>query len=155
MVLLAPSRVHFTVPPIEPNSVLTFTAGMPFASASDGMDLRIAFESTGQQWPLFSERINPSQGRHWTTRPVALDELARKAGDIVFSADVGESGNSDADWVAISRARICESANAKAAVYEFEQHLPQARIESARDVQYGTKGNLAVFPMTVSLEQQP
>jgi len=153
IVLVAPSQVRFPVSKIPRDSVLVFTVGMPFAAKSDGLNLRITFDAVDRQRQIYSERIAPTDGARWKTSLVPLSDGAGP-GSIVFSSQVGESGDAVADWISIARARICQqNGNQETVLYDFREHLKDSRIELAPGVQYHTVQNLPVFPMTVSLRQ--
>ncbi len=135
--------------------MLVFTVGMPFAEKSDGLNLRITFDAVDRQRQIYSERIAPADGARWTTRQVPLSD-GTGPGSIIFSSEVGDSGGGVADWVSIARARICkQDGNRETVLYDFREHLKDSRIEAAQRMQYDTPGKLPVFPLAVSLRQEP
>ncbi len=155
IVLVAPSQIRFRVPKIPGDSVLVFTVGMAFAEKSDGLNLRITFDAVDRQRQIYSERIAPADGARWTTRQVPLSD-GTGPGSIIFSSEVGDSGGGVADWVSIARARICkQDGNRETVLYDFREHLKDSRIEAAQRMQYDTPGKLPVFPLAVSLRQEP
>ena len=154
--MVAPCRLTFDIPIVRPRSLLVFTTGMPFHDKSDGMDFCVRFTSPDGNRVLWRSRVLPSEGRKWQAHEIALQRVAGKGGSIVFEADVGASGNADADWIAIGRARICErTEEIETPVYDFRGHLDDAHIEPAAAIQYHTDRNIPVFPMAVRLEQEP
>jgi hypothetical protein len=135
------------------DSMLVFTVGMPFAEKSDGLNLRITFEAVDRPREIYSKRIVPRDGARWTTWQAPLSNTAGP-GSIVFSSEVGESGNAVADWISIARARICKrNGDLETVLYDFREHLKDSRIEPAPGVLYDTPSKLPVFPMTVWLRQ--
>jgi hypothetical protein len=156
MVMVAPSRVGFDIPPVTPDSVLVCTIGMPFYDKSDGMDFSVHFISAAADRALHAERLFPMVGRRWRVCEIPLSEIAARRGSIVFVADVGGTGNADADWLAIAHARICGwRGQGRTVLYDFREHLNGADIQSLPDVKYHTNQNRPVFPMTVWLDQEP
>lgn len=105
---------------------------------------------------LSRERIPPSVGMQWQAHEIPLAAGSGSPGSIIFTVEVGNSGNADADWLAISRARICRrDGPGEMLLYDFREHLKGAQIEPLPDEQYHTNGNIPVFPMTVWLKQEP
>jgi hypothetical protein len=154
--MVSPSRVTFEIPPALPDSVLTCTIGMPFYDKSDGAKFSVRFVSPGSELILSESRILPSEGKQWRTIEIPLKEIAGNRGSIQFRAEVGSSNNADADWIAIARARISQkNVPANGLLYDFREHLKCAHIWTSPGVQYHTKQNAPVFPMTVWLKQEP
>ncbi len=154
--LAAPSSIAFAIPPVPSGSSLIYTIGMPFFAASDGMQFAVRFVSDKGDHVLSQERITPGIGRSWRVLELSLPETAQRGGSIVLEAGVGEGGDANADWVAISRARIAlRTANRERVLYDFQQHLHQAQIRPVSGVIYHTRGNLPVLPMDVWLDQTP
>jgi 4-amino-4-deoxy-L-arabinose transferase-like glycosyltransferase len=156
IVMVSPSSVTFDIPEIPRDSALTCTIGMPFYASSDGMEFTVRFVSLEGERTLHHERILPSAGRRWRIQRIPLAEIAGKKGSVVLVAGVGSTGNAEADWVAISRARIgLISEDREMVLYDFLDHLKQERIEPVAGVDYHTDRNLPVFLMTVWLDQEP
>jgi hypothetical protein len=123
---------------------------------SDGMQFTIRFLSSNGNHVLSDERIEPGQGRIWKTHELLLPDTARQGGKIVLDAGIGNTGNANADWIAIARARIAlQAAGREQTVYDFRQNLDQAQIIPAAGMTYDTPGKLPVVPMDVWLEQMP
>lgn len=155
-ILIAPSRVAFDIPVVHAESELIFTAGMPFHETSDGLEYSVRFVSRHLDRVLVREVLMPAQGRQWKMQRLSLRDVAGENGSIIFSADVGSSGNADADWLAIAQARISNRGeNNEIVLYDFAGHLADARIERVPGFQYQTDQNNPVFPMTVRLAQVP
>ncbi len=152
VVIVAPARLKFDLPPLPRNCALVCTLGMPYYTRSDGLDFTLRFQSMEGTRVLHSERLLPADGRRWQVREIPLDAMAGQEGAIEFAADAGGSGNADADWLALAHARICRKGSA---IYDFREHLRAARVESVPGVQYHTERNLPVLPMTIWLEQEP
>jgi hypothetical protein len=154
--IAAPSRLVFDVPAVRHGSVLVCTIGMPFHAKSDGMDFGIYFRTAYTDRVLYREHITPAAGRRWQIRNVSLEGIEGQRGAIVFTSEVGASGNADADWIAVARARI-ESRNARrdAVLYDFSDHFNQAGMESMPGIKYHTDTNQPALSMNVWLEQKP
>jgi 4-amino-4-deoxy-L-arabinose transferase-like glycosyltransferase len=156
IVLVAPSRVRFAIPPMPPDSVLTYTVGMPFHSKSDGLEFEVRFAGADLDRTLEARQVLPACGRRWSVCHNALRDVAGTGGSIVFAVGLGSTGNADGDWLAISRARISRTTgDAEEVLFDFREHLSTARIEAEAGVQYGTPANIPVFPMRVWLDQEP
>jgi hypothetical protein len=154
IVMLAPSGVTFDVPRLPEGCVLVYTIGMPFYDKSDGLDFIVRFQSESGSRILHHERLLPAAGRQWRVHEIPLP--AAEAGAVVFTADVGDTGNAEADWLALARARICRrDAQGETVLYDFRAHLKTARIDSVPGIQYHTEGNQPVLAMTTWLEQEP
>jgi hypothetical protein len=156
VILVAPSRIAFDVGSIPPDAVLIYTIGMPYYDKSDGMNFAVHFYSSDGDRVLAAGRVTPTEGKRWRVRELPLREIEGKTGSIIFSAEVGETGNADADWVALARARIRQrNPGNHTGPYDFSEHLEHARVLSEPGVLYHTPGNVPVFRMTVWLGQEP
>jgi 4-amino-4-deoxy-L-arabinose transferase-like glycosyltransferase len=156
IVLVAPSRVSFQVPALSRDARLLLTVGMPLYDKSDGVELSLNFSSSRGRQPLSRTLLLPQYGRLWSVWNLPLGELEGQPGSVVFSAAVNSSGNADADWVALGRARISEiHGSSEKLIYDFSAHLEEARIEPDPAIEYHTPGNVPVFRMPVWLEQAP
>jgi hypothetical protein len=156
IILIAPSQLIFEIPPPSDDSELVFTIGMPWHAKSDGMEYSIRFISPRTRRILCQEVLVPGQGQRWQTRRISLKELTGEQGRIVFAAEVGKSGNADADWIAFAHTRICNVKNGRETLtFDFGANLDRAQIEGVPGCQYQTDRNNPVFPMTVWLEQVP
>jgi hypothetical protein len=154
--MAAPSRLTFDIPQVPSDSILVCTVGMPFHDKSDGMEFAVHFVSQEKEHALYRTCILPAEGRRWRIHEIPLNGIAGTSGSIVLAANVGSSGNADADWVALARARISRrTRDGETVLYDLYEHLGGARIESAPGAQYHTRGNLPVLPMRISLEQEP
>jgi 4-amino-4-deoxy-L-arabinose transferase-like glycosyltransferase len=155
IVMVAPSRIKFDLPPISKSSVLVLTTGMPFHEKSDGMEFSVRFLASDTETILKQERISPSEGNQWLVHEIPLSELAGMQGSLLLSAETGSSADATADWLAIARARVCnKDAHGETPVYDLKANLKSAQIESAPNVQYHTDGNVPVLVMTVWLKQE-
>ncbi len=156
LALVAPSSISFAIPPVPPSGILVYTSGMPFHAASDGMQFVARFLSSDGNHVLSDERIDPSTGRRWHVHELVLPETARQGGTIVLEAGVGTAGDASADWIAIARARISiQTGGVEKTVYDFREHLDEARITPVPGFQYHTKGNVPAISMDIWLEQAP
>jgi hypothetical protein len=154
--IVAPSRIHFDVSAISPDCVLRYTIGMPFYDKSDGMRFSVRFSSPDREKMLSTHELTLQKGSRWEAYEIPLKEIAGKRGVISFAAEIGPSGNADADWIALARARICKrEGDREKLVYDFRENLGSGRIEREPGLQYHTEGNLPVLPMTVWLNQEP
>jgi Dolichyl-phosphate-mannose-protein mannosyltransferase len=150
IILVAPSRVEYEIPPLHAPSILSFMIGMPYWQHSDGLDFLV-------QWgdrSVFSQRVLPQGGRTWHTVKIPLPDSGGVSNRLILSAQVGASGNADADWIAISHARI-QTALKPPALFSLREHLPDARISGSEPVTYyDTPGKRPVFEMFVWLDQE-
>ncbi len=154
--MVAPSRVVFDVPPLPRDGSLVYTLGMPFYERSDGMDFAVRFIAQGEDRVLEQGRLRPEEGRRWRIHEIPLAGISDRAGSIEFAASVGPSGNADADWLALARARIrVRKGREETVLYDFREHLPDAHVQSIPGVQYHTSREIPVFALTVWLEQEP
>jgi hypothetical protein len=154
--MVAPSRIRFDIPAVSPDCVLKYTIGMPFYDRSDGMGFSMRFFSPDGEKTLSIHQVTPREGSRWEVHEISLKEIAGKRGSIAFATEVGHSGNADADWLAIARARICKKeGDREVLIYDFRENLGNGRIEQEPGLQYHTEGNLPVQPMTVWLNQEP
>jgi hypothetical protein len=156
IILVAPSRLYFVVSKLPLESELIYTVGMPIHEKSDGMDYSVHFVSSNADRVLYRGHLVPDEAKRWKKERIPLQEIAGENGSIVFSAEVGASGNADADWIALARAGIwVRRSQGDTALYDFSRQLDTAHIEPAIGVQYHTPENRPVFRQIVRLEQEP
>jgi hypothetical protein len=151
IVMVAPSRIRFEVPALHRPGTLYFLIGMPYWRRSDGLDFLV-------QWGdrvLFSQRLLPEDGRAWRPVEIPLPESEQVSNKLVLSAQVGVSENADADWVAVSHARVRTVDGQRELVhFSLRAHLSGAEVSADRQVNYHTPENRPVFEMPVWLDQE-
>jgi hypothetical protein len=152
IVMLAPSRLCFDVPALPRPASLLFEVGLPGWQKSDGLDLEVQWDGH----TLFAQRLLPEQGKIWRRVEIPLPGSNQGIGRLALSAEVGVSGNADADWVAISHARIQAGNGPRESVqFGLREHMREARVTAEPKVNYHTRGNKPVFEMPVWLSQDP
>ncbi|HYK90503.1 MAG TPA: glycosyltransferase family 39 protein [Acidobacteriota bacterium] len=150
IVMIAPSRLSFDVPALPMPAKFLFEAGMPGWGKSDGLDLMIHWNGR----LLYSQSLLPEQGKTWRRVEIPLPDSPPQPGSLIFSAQVGASGNADADWVAISHARI-QAGGEQLVQFGLREHMSEARINAVPQVNYHTPGNKPVLEMPIWLNQAP
>ncbi len=152
VVMVAPSRLCFDVPALPHPAKLLFEVGMPGWQKSDGLDFVVQWNGR----TLVAQRLLPELGKTWQRVETPLPDSPTGSGQLAFSAQVGASGNADADWIAISRGRI-ESTNGKRepVLFGLRAHMSEARMTAEPDMNYHTPGNKPIFEMPVWLNQDP
>ncbi len=152
IVMVAPSRACFEVPALNRPATLFFLIGMPGWQQSDGLDLLVQWD----EHTLYSQRLLPESGRAWRPIEIQIPAAESLSNKLVLSVQVGASGNADADWVAITHARIRTFGERGELVhFALREQLPEAQISGVPGMNYHTPRNEPLFEMEVWLDQEP